>query len=274
MFRAIAGAEHVAGEQGSAFHILMLLTGADRLRIDIFDRTPPGRQPNKNYDTIARAKGFDQHIHRATTLRHIDDTGARIFPNFAEILTTLGVEPDPPSAPPQRLTHSARRLNRIAEITGASSYLEVGVAAGETLLGVELTDKTAVEPAFRFDHRSVDDGTRFFEVTSDQFFAHFTNARTRFDLVFLDGLHTFEQTFRDFCATLACTGPDTVWVIDDVMPSDPYSMLPTPAEAVRRRTEAGGKGGAWHGDVFKVVLAIREFFPNMDLRTIATGGNA
>ena len=39
------------------------------------------------------------------------------------------------------------------------------------------------------------------------------------------------------------------------------------------RKEAGGSGNAWHGDIYKMVFAIHDFFPSLSYVTIATDGN-
>lgn len=172
--------------------------------------------------------------------------------------------------------HSARRINTLATLVGARRYLEIGVDRGATFVDVKMAEKVGVDPCFRFDaqsHRA--SGVQLLEITSDQFFATHAAARKPFDLIFLDGLHTFEQTFRDFCASQACAHDQTVWLIDDVLPRDVYSSLRTPDDALHfRRSLTGGDSLAWHGDVFKVVVAIHDFFPSFSYCTVVDGGNA
>ncbi|NEP71306.1 MAG: class I SAM-dependent methyltransferase [Okeania sp. SIO2G4] len=50
----------------------------------------------------------------------------------------------------------------------------------------------------------------FLEVSSDEFFRSYAKEFESFDLIYLDGLHTFEQTFRDFCAFLAVAHSKTI----------------------------------------------------------------
>jgi hypothetical protein len=110
-------------------------------------------------------------------------------------------------------------------------------------------------------------------MTSDQFFVRYGISQ-KFDVIFLDGLHRFQQTFRDFCGSQACAHDRTVWLVDDVIPQDVYSALPTHREAMEfRRRGHGGASNAWHGDVYKVMFAIHDFFPNMSYATIVGSGN-
>ena len=168
---------------------------------------------------------------------------------------------------------SVRRIHAIQAITGASRYLEVGVYGGGTLLNIQLPYKDAVDPAFRFETAThATESVRFFPMHSDQFFAS-SQAHSRYDIIFLDGLHTFEQTFRDFLATLPLSHERTVWLIDDTVPCDAYSALPDQDHSYRQRRMAGVPGDPWHGDVYKVVYAIHDYCPNLNFATIADQGN-
>ena len=91
-------------------------------------------------------------------------------------------------------------------------YLEVGVYSAETFGAVRAAEKVAVDPAFRFDigaAAAADPTARFHPVPSDDYFLRRLAPGEVFDVVFLDGLHTFEQTLRDLMNTLACTRPDS-----------------------------------------------------------------
>lgn len=161
----------------------------------------------------------------------------------------------------------------MAAALGAKRYLEIGVARGNTFFAIDIANKVAVDPKFRFEWRGrVTDRIKFHETTSDQFFLA-APPGPKFDIIFLDGLHTFEQTFRDFCNALAVAHDKTVFLIDDTVPSDVYSSLPSQEDAGRFRREAGASKIGWHGDVYKVVYAIHDFFPMFDFRTIVGKGN-
>ena len=170
-------------------------------------------------------------------------------------------------------THSARRINFLAQQNSAKNYLEIGTAAGKTFFDVNIQKKVAVDTNFRFDWKKQEsDNCFFYETTSDNFFADLSQDCI-FDIIFVDGLHTFEQTLRDFINSIGYSSKRTVWLIDDTFPKDVYSAWPNQKEAVSFRKQAGGKGGAWHGDVYKVVLAIHDFFPLFSYCTIQGVGN-
>lgn len=178
-----------------------------------------------------------------------------------------------PRPRPRRGT-SARRINALAEINNAQSYLEIGVATGNTFLNVTVARKHAVDPRFRLDTEAAkSEHVCFFEMPSNEFFLHHAEPETRYDIIFLDGLHTFEQTLRDFCATMRHCHDNTIWVIDDVFPSDMFSALRNEGDTRKYRQLHGQESVDWHGDVFKVMFAIHDFFVNFTYKTINTDGN-
>ncbi|WP_198369862.1 class I SAM-dependent methyltransferase [Roseomonas rosulenta] len=181
--------------------------------------------------------------------------------------------PVDPTQPP-RPTHTTRRVNALAARIGARRYLEIGVQRGHTFRTVEIAERVGVDPRFLFDTEAVADATTTLHaMTSDRFFAEAAGTKP-FDIVFIDGLHVFEQVVRDLTNTLAWTGWHSAILIDDVMPTDVYSSIPVQRDALRFRREAGGRGGQWHGDVFKIAFLIHDFFPSLDYRTIVGTDNA
>jgi len=167
------------------------------------------------------------------------------------------------------------RINALAGLNAARSYLEIGVNRGGTFRSVNVRSKVAVDPVFLFDYQKLGtEHVKFHEVTSDYYFSNIVQPEEKFDLIFLDGLHTFEQTYRDFCASLAHAHDKTIWIIDDVAPvswaSSSKEQHQLSARLVRRLTM--DKRQHWMGDVFKCVLAIHDFFPQFSYATFSGHG--
>ncbi len=167
---------------------------------------------------------------------------------------------------------SSRRIRQLAEINNAQSYLEIGVNEGHTFHEVNLPYKDAVDPNFLFDVNPYQtEKVRFFREPSDLFWAS-QNPKI-YDVIFIDGLHTFEQTFRDMVCSMRFSHERTIWLIDDTLPSDVFSAMPNQQQSYRERQRMNIPGWPWHGDVFKLVIAIHDFLPVLNYATIINSGN-
>lgn len=180
------------------------------------------------------------------------------------------------------------RIAFLAEMRNARRYLEIGVERGRTFLNVDLPFKVAVDPAFLFDPADfARPGTHFFSLPSNLFFRNLragepdirellptgeSEEKPAFDLIFIDGLHTFEQSYKDFINSLEFAHDDTIWVLDDTVPGDKFSAIRDMTSSYKARGEAGLSGKPWHGDVYKTVFAIHDNLPEFSYCTLM-GGN-
>jgi hypothetical protein len=169
------------------------------------------------------------------------------------------------------LDWSPRRLNTLANGLRAERYLEIGIFQGNTVERINVRDRVGVDPAPKFDQRRLPPGFSIFAVESDTYFASLA-LETTFDLAFLDGLHTFEQTKADLFNALRHV-PSGVILIDDTVPLDEDASFPDHAETIARRLENGSKKVAWMGDVWKLVVYIDRYLPQLDFCTIVGSGN-
>lgn len=177
---------------------------------------------------------------------------------------------------------TAERINLLAKVMHASTYLEVGVSKGDTFFDINLSHKSAVDPSFQFDLASVDnkEGIFFFAMTSDIYFEdidyicrNIYKQDILFDIVYIDGLHTFEQSYRDFTNSLSHANDNTLWIFDDTVPCDPWSAIPDVAKSFKYRAMANSKINPWHGDVFKTIFAIHDYYPDFSYVTVIDHGN-
>jgi len=77
-------------------------------------------------------------------------------------------------------------------------------------------------------------------------------------LAFIDGLHVFQQSLKDFMHVESFCGPRSVVLIHDTAPLDELTQRPD-----RQRT-------FYTGDVWKTVLCLKHYRPDLDIFTIAT----
>ena len=163
---------------------------------------------------------------------------------------------------------SSRRINLLINMLNKEiKYLEVGVNQGQTFIAVNAENKWGVEPAPTFSLRNLPKGMRIFKETSDSFFTKLSS-NVLFDVVYLDGLHEWSQTYRDLINSLNATSQDSFIIIDDVIPTDNFSAIPNQIKALRSRWASGLTGWNWHGDVYKILFALDEFHPELKTMTI------
>lgn len=155
----------------------------------------------------------------------------------------------------------------LSRMSRPAKYLEIGLDDGWTFVAVESEESIGVDPNPRFDLSLLSPHQRVFATTSDDFFASH-NEEWKFDLVFVDGLHTAEQTLRDIRNAFKVLNSGGVIVIDDVIPSDEVSAIPNHVESLRIRAASGLPGSAWHGDVFRVLGAIQHCEPWLNWVTV------
>ena len=98
-------------------------------------------------------------------------------------------------------------VERLLELTGARSYLEIGCAEDPLFSQVHATRKVGVDPIHGGTHR----------MTSDEFFA--ANDDT-FDVVFIDGRHLYDQARRDVMGALDIVPPGGWIALHDMFPRD------------------------------------------------------
>lgn len=261
----LVNADRIAGISGSAFHSFLLLESINA-QVDIFDRNVI----NPILILIAEDKKINQTCH-AVPLQYAMRTGSPscwIWKNLDPILKKLNIPITKPSMQPIANTTSDV-INVFAREFKCKDYLEIGVAEGSTFLSVDASHKVAVDPVFTADYSKVQSKTcNFYEMFSDHFFEYFSE-NMLFDLIFLDGLHTFEQTFRDFTNSIRLSHAKTIWIIDDTIPCDKYSIITNQQDAYTERLRETGKNdGSWHGDVFKVPFMIHDYFHEFNLCTV------
>lgn len=128
-------------------------------------------------------------------------------------------------------------LNYLATTYNLRKYLEIGVQnPANCLLKVKVAKRVGVDPAVT--HPLV------YRKTSDDFFK---NNQETFDLIFIDGLHHYDQVKRDFINSLSILNKNGFIVIHDTLPrAEIYAKVP-------RETKE------WYGDVYRLVLELHKY---------------
>lgn len=155
-----------------------------------------------------------------------------------------------------------RVLGRIHRHLRPRTYLEIGVSRGDSLrlvqpetrvLGIDPQPNLAAPPP---------GNVTVYRETSDDFFAKY-DARAELgglpvELAFIDGLHHFEYSLRDFVNVERTCSRASVILIHDCYPLD------------ARTAQRAQVTGFWSGDVWRLLLLLRTVRPDLTVRTIAT----
>lgn len=146
----------------------------------------------------------------------------------------------------------AELINLLIQKHDYKSYLEIGVNTpaqpGWSHNSVIIETKHGVDPA--------PEVKATFPVTSDEFFAK--HIRKKYDIVFVDGLHIFEQAYRDIVNSLHWLNGGGTIVVHDCNPTE---------EITQRRERASD---IWHGDVWKAIMKLRREESNVEIVTVDT----
>jgi len=149
------------------------------------------------------------------------------------------------------------------------------VCEGATFHAVRAARRVAVDPAFLFDVDAAradpaHADAAYYPIASDAWFTG-PGRDDRFDLIFLDGLHLFDQTLRDLIHAIARLKPGGAIVIDDVLPVSYGASLRDVEDSAKFRRMAPGPTApkAWMGDVFKLVFWIRDYLLDWDYATVS-----
>lgn len=164
-------------------------------------------------------------------------------------------------------------IQSILDLYEAPNYLEIGVDQGVTFGTLQASRKVAVDVRFAFDvatARAAPDAQdcEYHEMTSDAFFASRASTSANFDVIFIDGLHTFDQTLRDMLNASYVLAEGGTIIIDDVMPSTYAASLPDLDYSRQFWAATSNPDGSWMGDVFKLVFFIQDYLGSFSYATV------
>ena len=122
------------------------------------------------------------------------------------------------------------------------NYLEIGCDKDQLFSKIRIKNKVGVDPISGGTIRS----------TSDIFFLK--NPNDKYDVIFIDGLHYYEQVIKDIKNSLKILNDDGFILVHDCLPRS------LAHQAVPRYR------GSWNGDVWKSIVELRNDI-NLDIIT-------
>jgi hypothetical protein len=132
-------------------------------------------------------------------------------------------------------------INKIIIKRNYTSYLEIGCFKDETFNQINIKKKIGVDPVSGGNLR----------MTSDQFFIE---NKEKFDLIFIDGLHVYEQVIKDIFNSIKVLKENGIILVHDCLPRKLWYQTPI------RMSDT------WNGDVWKAIVECRTL-ENIDTYT-------
>jgi hypothetical protein len=123
-------------------------------------------------------------------------------------------------------------INKIIKQKSYTKYLEIGCYLDENFNKIQIKHKVGVDPVSGGNVRETSDN--FFKMNKDNF-----------DIIFIDGLHYYEQVKKDIINSLAFLNNNGIILIHDCLPSKIRDqMIPR-------------SHSKWNGDVWKAIVEFR-----------------
>jgi len=150
------------------------------------------------------------------------------------------------------------------------TYLEIGVETGYTFNNVEIKNKIGVDPLPHFESEHL------VLKTSDDYFENL-DTNTKFDIVFIDGLHQCEQVAKDINNSIQFLNENGKVLLDDIIPLNYDEQLKVPLKH-EVRNGILKTFVPWTGDVWKTLYHILslysehidfQYFYHMNYRAVA-----
>ena len=132
-------------------------------------------------------------------------------------------------------------INKICDKYKIRTYLEIGVRVpSENFDKINVENKESVDPSPM--------GVCDYVMTSDEFFLNHVKNK-KYDLIFVDGLHTNEQSYVDVLNSIKHLNDDGFIVMHDCNPIEKYHT--------RSYEDYLKTRGAWNGTVYKAFIRLK-----------------
>jgi ABC-type amino acid transport substrate-binding protein len=132
-------------------------------------------------------------------------------------------------------------INLLIDKYKFQTYLEIGVrTANDNFNHIKVVMKEGVDPAPITPVK--------YKMTSDDFFKNHINKK--YDIIFVDGLHTAEQVYKDVINSIDYLNDGGVIVMHDCNPPTEYH--------IRSYEEYLKTRGQWNGDVFAGFIKLKK----------------
>ena len=156
-------------------------------------------------------------------------------------------------------------MGELSAKRGTRRYLEIGVQTGKLMAHISAECAVGVDPDYNIKHNIAVNKKEvtLHQCTSDKYFdAHLGDEN--FDLIFIDGMHTFEYALRDFYNAERLSHGGTLIVLHDCLPVD-GPMIERVEEVAVEKCRNPLYDSFWTGDVWKLISILRDTRPDLQV---------
>jgi len=149
------------------------------------------------------------------------------------------------------------------------NYFEIGVQTGFCFFKIKADKKVAIDPDFvikptkkirAYIKNPSNFNNKFFELTSDDFFAQqhdYIKSIGGIDVIFVDGLHLYEQTYLDIVNALKYLNKDGIILVHDCNPLTEGASIRAHTSEEAASLSPKDWAYIWNGDVWKAIAQLR-----------------
>ena len=123
-------------------------------------------------------------------------------------------------------------IQKIIDKKKYQSYLEIGCFDNSTFSKIKINHKIGIDPNSGGNKK----------MTSDEFFSQ---SNEKFDCIFIDGLHIYEQARQDILNSVKFLKTDGIIILHDCLPNKIWNQIVPQIY------------GHWNGDVWKAIVEAR-----------------
>ena len=153
--------------------------------------------------------------------------------------------------PPMEWVARYQVLNYLISKYQYENYLEIGVNTGDNISKINAKNIDGVDPVKQHPMTN-------FEMTSNDFFEQL-DVNKKYDIIFIDGLHLYEQVIKDIDNSLKHLNPNGIILLHDCNPTQEHHQYRDPVY-----------NQPWNGDVWKAILHFRKTRSDLQMCTINT----
>jgi len=161
--------------------------------------------------------------------------------------------------PKKTVMNRTKVIQSIINKINAKTYLEIGVAKGVNFIRINASKKIGVDPKFKLPEEYLrKQNESYYEIKSDEFFRGYKKllGELALDVVFIDGLHTYEQSLKDVNNSLEHLSENGIIIMHDCNPKSKAAAQKNIFDTKQFRL-AGDNSKGWNGDVYKTIINLR-----------------